>query len=463
MEKIVSMIYMGLAKILAFTATFPGSVSGQDQVVALAIGMIMIIGALLLIFRAVSVNNGYGFLVRLLVVNVITVIISYYAMMCLAGTDGKYVMSRSVALMLGGVLGGTILFIVVNFLLEHDKGVVTLILLGSGFFAASAALRLWNLADGTKQTPVFKNIMYFSMISGPVKTAIKKAGLATFTGAMEFILIMLLMMIAIMLIVKAKSLMPEEWGIGMVSQALPALAYLILESHAGEKWNPNFAYFVFLMCLVGDIIYLFIFWYQVSSMKTQEGTIGAFWLLVGGIAIRCSIVLGTGVAKDSWLGQFLGYAVDGMNFLYKNCPFGINTAFASGNFFMSVLGVAVALLIAIILVIIIFLILSRFLDFDGDGAGLGLSWFRNCALLMVIPLIVYWMGTMNSVLLAGNYEWITLALKSLTCIGFAVCFANIAPSFFSKSFFGQLKLVVISTLASVSITCALTAVIMKLV
>lgn len=462
MEKIISMIYMFLGKAVALSATFPGSVSNQDQVVALAIGMIMIIISLILVFRAVSVNNGYNFLIRLLVVNIPTAVISYYAMMCLSGADKSYVMKKSTALILAGVLAGSVLFIVVNFLLEHEKGIVSVILFGAGMFAASAALRLWNLADGTNAKPVFRNIMYFSLISDPVKSMIQKAGLSAFTGVLEFIMIMLLLMLAIMLVFKSKNLMPEEWMMGLISQILPAIAYLGLEAHAAEKWNPQVAYFVFFLAIVGDILFLFVFWYQVSN-KTQEGTIGAFWMILGGAALRCAIVLGTSVARDSFLGKFLGYCVDGMNYIYNFVPVGAKTQFNNGNPIMSLLGVAVALLIALILIIIIYLILGRVFDFEGDGAGMGVGWFRTCSLIMIIPLIVYWVGSMNNALLASNYDWIMLALKSLTCIGFAVCCANIAPSLFSKGFLGQLKLVLISTIVSVTLTCILTAIIFKLV
>lgn len=62
----------------------------------------------------------------------------------------------------------------------------------------------------------------------------------------------------------------------------------------------------------------------------------------------------------------------------------------------------------------------------------------------------------------SKYPWIDLAAQSLTGIGLALCFSNIAPAF-NRGFMGQLKLILVSTLTSVLLGCLLVPAILALI
>ena len=292
---------------------------------------------------------------------------------------------------------------------------------------------------------------------------INQAGLLTLIGVIEFFILMGCMFFAMTLLYNSRNRIPEEWGIAMVSQILPVIGYMIFEAHAGSNWVPVNAFYVFTVVGIGDLLYLFVFLFELLDAKKEDSVVSAFGVIVGGIALRIAAILGVDLATRSLLGKSIAALSNFMTKLYNIIPVGKQTSFAGGNPVLAIIGIAIVVVLSTILIFIVFHLLDKVLQFENSGSGMSEGWFRNCAMLMIIPFMVYWICSTYGNVFGEMFNVLIVMLRALVCLGFALSLSNLGPSIFEKAFWNQLKIVLVSTFASAIITCVFTVVIMHLI
>lgn len=463
MSNIISEIYGFLAKLLVFTASLPGNLKSQGQVSLFVIAAILGCLSLLLIFFAVKTNNGsYQLYVKLGVSSLFILLIAEYAILDFSGLN----ILKSCPLLGSAAAGlffvGVIAFIIVNFKLDSSLGKTTLFLCGAGFLFVASVLRLWYVisANGKAAAPEYEKIMLLSAMLKPVLSKLAELGFSSLIGVIEYILLIVVMFITVLYIFKTRTLLEEEWLGAFISQIMIAVSYLIFEVHKGIPWRVDMAFLAFLLFCTGGFLYIFIFCY-VLDLREQDKCIGAFFMGVSGVLLDFAVILSVDMSRRGSWGTMLNRLSGAMTTIYRAIPIGRYVDFTKGSIYMHILGGLVTLILTVLLVLLVFLLFGRAFNYEEEGAGMGVIWFRNCAMLLVIPIIVYWICSLYGNLFGESYKWIRLLIHSVATIGSAICVSNIAPAF-KNGFVGQLKLILISTLGSVAIVCLLIPVIMAL-
>lgn len=453
MEKIISVMYGFLADILILVAGIPSGITSEGTGLLFLMAVILGIVSLVLLFLAVGFNDGYNLFVKLAVGGTLVWITAHCAVMKILNMDVLQTVPLYGSTAAGLFFAGAIAFLVVNFLLDFGKGRVTLLLWLGEFLFACSVIRLWGYIEVTESTPQYEKIMLVSGLQDSLAEFFEKLGLSALTGIFEYVLLIVLMFIIAYYLFRTRSFIPGEWMGGVVSQILSAAAYLIFESHAGIVWRTDQAFLVFFLFCAGEMLYLFIFCYEVKR-KDQEGCIGAFFIGLSGILLHCVVVIAVDMTRRGAMGKTITRLSSGMTWIYEKIPFGMHTNFSEGNSFIAVIGVAIAIVLAVIILVILHMILGKVIGYEEEGAGMGATWFRNCSMVLIIPVVICWICSMYGNIFGDSYEWISLALQSLVSIGSALVVSNIAPAL-SSGFLGQLKLIAVSLAGSLISVCLL--------
>ncbi|MDO5410469.1 MAG: hypothetical protein Q4F21_08455 [Lachnospiraceae bacterium] len=462
MENLISGIYGFLADVLAFVAGIPSGITSGGPGLLFSMTAVLAILAMILLFLAVIENGrGYDFYVKLMVGGVLLFITSHYAVLDLNRMNVIKTVPLYGTVIPGLFLAGATAFAVVNFLLNKKSGKITIFLWAAEFLFAASAIRLWGYIQGSGQKPGYEKIMLVSDVLKPLTETLNKLGFRAITGIFEFVILMILMFITIFYLFKAKQYVPKEWKGCVVSQVLIGLAYLIFESHRGIAWRVDQAFITFLLFCTGGMLYLFLFCYQIW-VHEQRGCIGAFFIGVVGVLWDCTIVLAVDMAKRGAMGKTLDRLSNSMTWIYRKVTIGIHTDFTMGNPVMAVIGAIIAIVIAVILLLLLFLLWNKVFDFDEEGAGMGVAWFRNCAMVLILPIIVCWVCSMYGNIFGESQRWVMVLVQTLACIGAALCFSNIAPAF-KGDFTAQLKLIFVPTIVSMAVICVLVPVLLALI
>lgn len=462
MEKIISGIYGFLANILVLIAGIPSGIASEGTGLRFLMAAILGIVSLVLLFWAVSSNgDDYHLFVKLAVGGVLVFITAHCAVMKILRMDVLQEVPVYGSPAAGLFLAGAIAFLAVNFLLDFNKGKVTLLLwLGELLFAGSV-IRLWGYIEVTESTPQYEKIMVVSRFPDWLVSFCEKLDLSALTGIFEYILLIVLMFIIVYYLFRTRMFIPEEWVGCVLSQFISSAAYLIFESHTGIAWRTDQAFLVFLLFCAGEMLYLFIFCYEVRS-KNQEGCVGAFFIGLSGILMHCVVVISVNMTYQGAMQKMITRLSDGMTLIYEKMPFGMHTNFNDGNPFMAIIGAAIAIVLAGIILVMLYLILGKVIGYEEEGAGMGAAWFRNCSILLVLPIVICWICSLYGNIFGDSYKWISLALQSLVSISSVLVISNIAPAF-SKGFLGQLKLIVVSLAGSLMSVCLLVPILLALI
>lgn len=462
MEKIILGIYEFLATFLNLIVKIPGGAASEEPGIMFLMTSILGILTIVLLFLAFNANfEAYNFYVKLGVGGALIFVIVHCAALKDSGLDILDNVPLYGSLIAGGLLVGAIVFAVINFLLDFQKGKVTILLWLSEMLFACSVLRLWGYVKGTEGVPQYGKIMLVSRLQEWLTSLFTRLGVPSLTGIFEYVLLIGLMFIIVYYLFRTRNFIQEEWLGCEVSQILSGAAYLIYEAHDGISWRPDQAFLVFLLFCAGEMLYIFIFCYEIKC-KNQEGCIGAFFLGVSGILWHCVIVISVDMTRRGAMGKSISRLSEMMGWIYRVIPIGVHTNFSQGNSFIALMGALIAILLAVIVLIILFHILGRFLPYEDEGAGMGAVWFRNCSMVMMIPLVICWVCYMYGNIFGDSYEWVSLMLQSLVSIGSALCISNIAPSL-KEGFLGQLKLIGVSLAGSLGAVCLLVPAILALI
>lgn len=463
MENFISGIYGFLANILIFITEFPREMTQHMGGFApLVVGSCFAIASILCVMSAIKKNGAqYNFFVKAAVGGAILFIVTHYAVLYLEELDVIETVPFYGSIGVFLLFVGGIAFVAVNYYLEKTKGTITLLVWGSEFLFAAGAIVLWSCMKGSDGTLQHENLMLIANIVNPFTTFVNELGFQTIIGIIEYILLMFLMFITVFLLHRMRVCLDQEWIVCVIGQFMAGAAYLIYEVHEAVPWRLDQAFLVFLLFCAGWMLNIVMFFYELG-LRSQDGCIGAFFIAVSGVTWSSAIVIAVDIAKQGALSNVLGWLSGLMTKLYNIIPVGIHTNFNRGNWILAILGVCIAVVLAALIVILLFLILGKAFDYEADGIGMGVRWFRNCSMFFVISIVLYWSCSMYGAAVLSKYPWIDLAAQSLTGIGLALCFSNIAPAF-NRGFMGQLKLILVSTLTSVLLGCLLVPAILALI
>lgn len=462
MEKIISGIYEFLASLFILIAEIPSGIKSGESSILFLMAAILGIISIILLFAAVNANEQeYHFFVKLAVGGILIVAITYCAILKNLGMDVQQTIPFYGSVWAGLLLAGVLGFIVVNFLLGFRKGKVTLLIWTGELLFACSVIRLWGYVIGTEDIPQYGKIMLVSRLQDKITSLFDKLGITGFTGIFEYVLLIVLMFVIVYYLFRTRSVIPEEWLGGVISQLMSGTAYLIFEVHDGIAWRADQAFMVFLLFCAGEMLYIFIFLYEIKC-KNQEGCVGAFFIGLSGILWHCVIVIAVDMTRRGAMGKTLARLSEVMTWIYTKMPFGMHTNFNQGNSFIALIGAVISVVLTVIILIIMYLILGKVIEYEDTGVGMGAVWFRNCSMVMIIPVVICWVCSMYGNIFGQSYQWISLAVQSLVSIGSALCISNIAPAF-AKGFLGQLKLIVISVSSSLVVVCLLVPAILALI
>lgn len=459
---IISGIYGCLANLLILIAGIPSGITSESTGMMFLMTVIWGIGSLVLLLLAVNTNDeGYNLFVKLFVGGILFFIITHCAVMKVLNMDVLQTVPLYGSAAAGLFLAGAIGFLVVNFLLDFRKGITTLFLWLGEFLFACSVIRLWQYIDVSEGVPQYEKVMVVSKIRHQFTAFFEKMGLSALTGILEYVLLILLMFIIAYYLFQTRNFLQEEWMGCVVSQIISGAAYLIFESHAGIAWRTDQAFLVFLLFCAGEMLYLFIFCYEVAG-KNQDGCIGAFFIGFSGILLHCVMVIAVDMTRRGAMGKTITRLSAGMTWIYKSVPFGMHINFSEGNSFMALIGAAIAVVLAVIILVILYLILDKVIGYEDEGVGMGAVWFRNCSMVFVVPVVVCWLCSMYGNIFGSSYGWVSLAVQSLVSIGSALLVSNIAPAL-RRGFLGQLKLIAVSLAGSLVSVCLLVPALLALI
>lgn len=462
MEVIVSGIYGFLADILVLIAGIPRGITSESPGMLFLMGTILGIVSMILLFLAVGANDeGYRFYVRMAVGGILVFIITHCAVMKISNLNILKTVPLYGSVIAGLFLAGAIGFTVVNFLLDFKKGKVIVLLWLSEFLFACSVIRFWGYIKGAEGVPQYEKIMLASRIQGWMISLFKKLGIQALTGIFEYVLLIALMFFTVFYLFRTRRFIPAEWLGGVISQILSGTAYLIYEAHDGIAWRIDQAFMVFLLFCAGEMLYVFIFCYEVKAKK-QEACIGAFFIGLAGIFWHCAIVIAVDMTRRGAMGKSITRLSSVMTWIYNAVPVGMHTNFNRGNSFIALAGAFIAVALAVIVLVALFMILEKAVGYDEDGVGMGTVWFRNCSMVLIVPVVISWICSMYGNIFGDSYQWISLTVQSLVSIGSALCVSNIAPAF-NKGFLGQLKLIAVSIAGSLVSVCLLVPFVMALI
>lgn len=462
MEKIISGIYELLANIFILIAGIPNGIKSGGSGVLFLMTAILGIVSMFLLFGAVMANEeGYNFYVKLTVGGILTFVIGYCAILKISGLDVIQSVPEYGSVWAGLLLAGTVAFIIVNFLLDFQKGKVAVFVLLSELFFMCSVIRLWEYVKVTEGSPQYEKIMLISKIRDKLTSLFSDLGFASFTGIFEYILLIALMFVIGYYLFRTRAVIPGEWLGGVISQIMSGMAYLIYEAHDGIAWRADQAFLVFLLFCAGEMLYIFIFCYEIRC-KSQDGCIGAFFIGLSGVLWHCAVVIAVDMTRRGAMSKSIERLSSLMTWIYEKIPFGMHTNFSQSNSFMALIGALIAIVLAVIIMIVLYLILGHVIDYESTGVGVSASWFRNCTMVLIIPVIICWVCSMYGNIFGSSYPWVSLAVQSLVSIGSALCISNIAPAF-NEGFFGQLKLIAISAVCSLLAVCLLVPVCLSLI
>lgn len=462
MEKIILGIYEFLATVFNLIVKIPGGTASEEPGILFLMTFIFGLVSMVLLFFAIGANGDtYNFYVKLAVGGILTFVIIHCAALKDSGLDILDSVPLYGSLIAGGLLVGAIAFAVVNFMLGFEKGKVIILLWLSEMMFACSVLRLWGYTEGAEGEFHYEKIMLISRVREWLISLFDRLGVSSLIGIFEYVLLIGLMFIIVYYLFRTRNFLQEEWLGCVVSQILSGIAYLIFEAHDGIAWRADQAFLVFLLFCTGEMLYFFIFCYEVRC-QDQERCIGAFFIGLSGIMWQCVIVIAVDMTRRGAMGKSISRLSEMMEWIYEIIPIGIHTNFSQGNSFIVLMGALIAIVLAIIVLIILFSILGRFLPYESEGAGMGAAWFRNCSMIMMIPLVICWVCYMYGNIFGDSYEWVSLMIQSLVSIGSALCISNIAPSL-KEGFLGQLKLIAVSIAGSLGAVCLLVPAVLSLI
>ncbi len=462
MEKMISGIYGFLANIFIIIAGIPSGIDSEESSILFLMAAILGIISIILLFTAVNINNQeeYHFPVKLAVGGALIFVITHCAILKISGMDVQQTVPLYGSVWAGLLLAGAFGFIIVNFLLDIKKGKVTLLVwMGEMLFACSV-IRLWGYVRGT-EAPNYGKIMLVSRLQDRLVSAFDNLGITAFLGFFEYVLLIVLMFIIAYYLFRTRSVIPGEWFVGVISQLMTGAAYLIYEVHDGIVWRSDQAFMVLLLFCAGEMLYIFIFFYEVRC-KNQEGCVGAFFIGLSGILWQYVIVIAVDMTRRGAMGKSIARLSAVMTWIYTKMPFGMHTIFSRGNSFIALIGAGIVIVLTVIILVIMYLILGKIINYEDTGVGMGAVWFRNCSMIMIIPVVICWVCSMYGNIFGESYQWVSLAVQSLVSIGSALCISNIAPAI-KKGFLGQLKLIIISVASSLAAACLLVPALLALI
>lgn len=462
MEKLVSVIYEFLANILIYVAFFPNGIGSAGNGVLLGVAMLGGIISVIIVLNAIYHNNGrYDFPAKLAIGGIWVLLVTHFAILKVSDLNIMEHVSQIEFLAAGIFLIVVIGFVVVNFLLDFQMGKMSLMLWMSEFLFAASVIRLWSYIKGTDNIPQYEKLMLISRVVDPVNSAMKSVGLQEITGIFEYILLIILMFITVYYLFRTKHFVPNEWLICVIGQIMAGTSYLLYEVHDGIPWRMDLAFMVFLLFCTGWILNLVMFFYEIRR-KDQNGCIGAFFIGVSGIFWNFAVVFAVDMAKKGAVGKSLDRISGVMTDIYHFIPYGRHTDFKEGNPVLPVFGALIAIVLAVLFILILFLILGKVLNYGETGVQMSAAWFRNCSIVLIVPIIVYWNCSRFGNIFGESYPWVSLMIQAFTEIGLALCISNIAPAF-RKGFLGQMKLILISTVSALLVSVLLVPAVLALI
>lgn len=462
MEKIISGIYEILANIVVLIVRIPGGTISEEPGIVFFMTFLLGISSIIFLFIAVHANyDTYDFYVKLAVGGILTFVIAHCAVLEILGLDIRKTVPLYGTVLAGMLLVGAIAFAVINFMLDFQKGKVTIILWLSEMLFACSVIRFWGYVKGADGIPQYGKIMLAERTQNWLTSLFTRLGITSLTGICEYVLLIGLMFVITYYLFRTRAFLEREWLGCVISQILSGAAYLIYESHDGIAWRMDQAFIVFLMFCTGEMLYIFLFMYEIKC-KNQEGCIGAFFVGFSGVLWHCVTVIAVDMTRRGAMGKSLTRLSELMTWIYKVIPVGIHTDFGQGNSFIALFGALITIILTIIVLVVLFILLGKLLDYESEGAGMGAVWFRNCSMVMMIPVVICWICYMYGNIFGDSYKWISLMLQSLVSIGSALCISNITPAF-KSGFLGQLKLIIVSIAGSLGAVCILVPVILALI
>ena len=461
MEKFILVIYEFLANILTYVAFFPSGVTVEGDGILVGIAILGGVISIVMMLSAIYSNQGsYNFPVKLAIGGAWVLIITHFAVLKLSGLDTAGYVSQTERLAAIILLVIAVGFAAVNFLLDFRMGKICVTLWLGEFLFAASTVRLWNYIKGSEGIPEHDKLMLMSKAVNPVASFMEKLGLQGLTGVFESVLLIVLMFVTVFYLFRTKRFIPKEWGICVTAQMLAGISYMLYEVHDGIAWRMDQAFMVFLLFCTGWMIYLVIFIYEIGS-KDQKGCIGAFFIGVSGIFWSLAVVFSADIAKRGALSKNLKRISDIMKKVYHFMPFGRHSDLKEGNAALPVFGFLITIALAVLLLLILFAVLGKVLKYNEEENGMSAGWFRNCSMVLIVPIIVYWNCSMFGNIFKDSYSWVMLMVQAFTGIGMALCISNIAPAF-HKGFLKQIKLIVVSTVSSLFVSIVLVPVIFAL-
>ena len=462
MEKIISGIYEILATIFVLMVKIPGGTISEEPGVLFFMTFLLAVSSIIILFLAVRANcDKYDFYVKLAVGGILIFVIAHCAVLEISGLDILKTVPLYGSVAAGMLLAGAIAFAVINFMLDPKKGKVTIFVWLSEMLFACSVIRLWGYVKGTDGIPQYGKIMLAERIKERLPSLFNRLGLGSLIGICEYALLIAMMFIITYYLFRTRKFLEKEWLGCVVSQILSGFAYLLYESHDGIAWRMDQAFIIFLMFCTGEMLYLFLFMYE-KKCKDQKRCRGAIFAGVSGALWHCVAVIAVDMTRRGAMSKSLTRLSEMMTWIYKVMPVGVHTDFGKGNSFIALFGALIAIVLSAIVLVVLFIALARGLDYEGEGAGMGVVWFRNCSMVMMIPVVICWICYMYGNIFGNSYKWISLMLQSLVSIGSALCISNITPAF-KKGFLGQLKLIAVSLAGSLASVCILVPIILALI
>lgn len=449
MELVIVKVYQAFAKITSLPASFFIGSRLVDYGITMLIFMIglgLLIAAMPKSYKAPLKHLfGWGFGLLLL---------GFNGMNC-ANVIPETIFHRYTIYGMGFFTLLMVMFLVENIIIGWTNGVNTILLWFGDWFLTMFAMRLWyQYSDMGRSQFDYTRLYPLARVLDKYKSFMVNHNFTSLIFIGEWLCILGLLAFCGVILSNVNKLIPGDYKVISKALVMGTFIYMVFLAHDGYLWSAFYNSVVYGIAAVAQCSLLFLMVFvpkaiiggkDVKPIMIIKRAMAMIQSLLVGVCLNMSALFAHDIVNTGSIKKVLDPMSEGMTWMYRQLRelnFGYRTNFLSTPFRVSV-GFFVATFLIYLVVLFMFFLMKIAMG-DLKCEGMTLPWLRNCVLILVVPVGLYWFYSMCSNSLGDTGLWISSLAEISVLIGALNLIGNFVSAVKKKNTMSLVKWTLVS-------------------
>lgn len=444
METVIIGTYKILAKLLSVPAELYIDRKLIDYGITgliLAVGLVLLLLALKKSYKA-PVKHLFGWGLGLL-------ILGFYAM------DSSEVLPETFfhRYMIYGIGMFSLLmlmFLIENFIVGWDKGIDTIMIWLGDVFLTIFAMRIWYQCSNLgKESFHYEKLYMAGKVLKKYSEYLTAHNYQSVIYIGKWFCILALLAFCAFVLGKVNKEISGDYKSILYTLEVSTFIYMVFQVHEGSRWSSFYQGVVFGFAAIAQcsLIFLMVFLPKamiggkdVKPMMIVKRVILMLEVFAAAVCMHLAAAFGKEIVDAGTVKKLLDPMAGGMTWLYnrlKELHFGYKTNFLRTPFRIAVGFLVTAFLIYLVVLFLFFLLKIAMGDLKCEGVKL--PWLRNCILVLVIPVGLYWFYSVCAKSLGESGVWISALMELIALLGLIALIGNFIPAIKKKNVLSLVK------------------------